>query len=104
MQSSFAVSSLHLRFVVLLFLSGCFSVFWVKWICEAMFVAVAAVASPVNRSPPKVRGPLRPAMSLNPLGPRVWRGQRWRAIRGRGATRETGENGYNTALLLSEYC
>jgi len=56
----------------------------------AILVAVAVGRFAENRSPPTSPWANQATILLDPPGPRLWRGQRWRAIRGRG--RECGRD------------
>ena len=56
----------------------------------AILVAVAVGRFADNRSPPTSQWANAVTIRFDPPGPRLWRGQRWRAIRGRG--RECGRD------------
>ena len=76
---------------VVLFLLSCSPVHWFGALFPgAILVAVAVGRFANNRSPPTSLWADAATILFDPPGPRLWRGQRWRAIRGRG--RECGRD------------
>ena len=59
----------------------------------AILVAVAVGRFANNRSPPTSLWADAATILFDPPGPRLWRGQRWRAIRGKGTRMRKGAPG-----------
>ncbi len=70
-----------------------------RFVPGAILVAVAVGRFANNRSPPTSQWANAVTIQLDPPGPRLWWGQRWRAIHGRG--REYGRDPWHYSLSLS---